>query len=55
MSQNTDSFEDRMSEEPLKYFGEPLDQFPEPTILMDKVNRVMETPSHFDEPEDAQV
>ena len=44
MSQTTDSFEeteDRMSEGQLKYFGEPINQFPEPNVLMDKGNREM--------------
>ena len=55
MSQNTDSFEDRMSEEPLEYFREPLGQFPEHTTLTSEENRVMTEPQRFDEPENVQV
>ena len=55
MSQTMDSFKDRMSDEPLEYFGEPLNQFPKPNILMDEDNRAMEVPSHFEELGNAQV
>ena len=55
MSQTTDSFEDRMSDKPLEYFGEPLNQFPEPTILTDEGNRATDMPSYFEEPENVQV
>ena len=53
MSQHTDSFEDRMSEEPLEYFGEPTDSFPEPNVLTDEENREML--AQFKNSEDAQV
>ena len=55
MSQTTDSFEteERMNEEPLEYFGEPLDQFPEPNVLTDEENRDML--AHFANPKDAQA
>ena len=55
MSQTTDLFEtkERMSKDPLKYFGEPLDQFPKPNVLTDEENREMLT--RFPNPEDAQV
>ena len=55
MSQTTDSFEDRMSDEPLEYFGEPLDRFPTPNVLTSEDNRAMDMPPQFEEPEDAQV
>ena len=55
MSQTTDSFEDRMSDEPLEYFGEPLDQFPVPNVLISEDDRAVDRPPHFEEPEDAQV
>ena len=55
MSQTTDSFEDRMSDEPLEYFGEPLDRFPTPNVLTSEDNRAMDKPSHFEEPENVQV
>ena len=57
MSQTTDSFEEmeRMSEEPLEYFGEPLDQFPKPTLLIEELDRTTGTLSHFDEPKDARA
>ena len=56
MSQTTDSFketEDRMSEEQLEYFGEPINQFPKPNVLTDEENREMI--DHFANPEDAHV
>ena len=56
MSQTTDSFEeteDRMSEGQLKYFGEPIDPFPEPNVLTNEdPGRMVD---HFADPEDAQV
>ena len=55
MSQTTDSLEDRMSDEQLEYFGEPLDRFPTPNILTSEGNRAMDEPSHFEEPENVQV
>ena len=56
MSQTMDSFketEDRMSEGQLEYFGEPINQFPEPNVLTDKDNREML--AHFANPDNAQV
>ena len=55
MSQHMDLFEDRMSEEPLEYFGEPTDSFPKPSVLTDKDNRTTNVPMHFEELEDTQV
>ena len=56
MSQATDSFEeteDRMSEGQLKYFGEPIDQFPVPDVLTSEDHREMLT--HSANPNDAQI
>ena len=55
MSQTMDSFktEERMSDEPLEYFGEPIDSFPEHNVLTDEENREMI--ECFENPEDAQV
>ena len=55
MSQTMDSFEDRMSDEPLEYFGEPLNQFPKPNVLMNEDDRAIEAPLRFEEPENVQV
>ena len=56
MSHTTDSFEeteDRMSEEQLEYFGEPINPFPEPNVLTDEDQGRMV--DHFTDPEEAQV
>ena len=56
MSQTTDLFEeteDRMSEGQLEYFGEPIDPFPEPNVLMNEDQGRMV--DHFANPENAQV
>ena len=56
MSQTTDSFEDtedRMSDGALEYFGEPIDQFPTPNVLINEDRR--ETVDHFADPEDTQM
>ena len=56
MSQTMNLFgEDHVSDEPLKYFGEPLDQSCDQTTLTPKLDRIMGETSHFNEPEGAQV
>ena len=56
MLQTTDSFEEtenRMSEGQLEYFGEPINQFPEPDVLTNEDHREMV--DHFANPEEARV
>ena len=56
MSQAMDLFgetEDRMSDGQLEYFGEPIDQFPTPSVLMEEDHR--DVVDHFANPDNAHI